>query len=99
MSTPRSDHVDEGTSVRPAEEYADYRFFRFLTLGSSRLVLAGLFFVAWNLLFYRHWETLIFLLTTTAIALFVSLAAGMVAYMLYKRRGGRVEKTPPPFPH
>lgn len=82
--------------AQPAEAHADYRFFRYLALGASRLVVACLFLVLWNLLFYRHGPTLIFLLTTTAWALGVSLVAGTVAYALFKRRGGRVEKTPPP---
>lgn len=81
---------------RPAEDYADYRIFRLLTVGSSRLVLAGLFFAAWNLAFYQDRATLIFLLTTTGLAVVVSLLAGFIAYFLFKRRGGKVEKTPPP---
>lgn len=38
----------------------------------------------------------IFLLTTTALALALSLTAGMISYSLFKRRGGHIEKTPKP---
>lgn len=62
--------------------------------------MAGLVFLAWYLVAYamfrRPVEILIFLLATTMIALVLSLAAGLAAYVLFKRRGGRVEKTPPP---
>ncbi len=83
---------------RPAESHADYRLFRFVALGTSRLVLACLFLVLWNLAFFRDRATLVFLGSTGGLALAMSLIAAMVAYMLFKRRGGKVEKTSPPFP-
>ena len=81
---------------RAAEDYGDYRFFRFVTVASSRLVIAILFLVGWNLVFFRQRETLIFLGSTGVLALGLSLVAAMVAYMLFKRRGGKVEKSKPP---
>lgn len=84
------------TDARPADARLDYRFFRALYVLTSRLVLANLFLIAWNELFYRHGDTRIFLLTTTVLALGVSLASSMVAYRLFKRRGGKIEKTSPP---
>lgn len=82
--------------ARPAEDYGDYRFFRFLALNSARLVVACLFLIAWNLAAFRQWETIIFLGNTLALALGLSLVAGTVSYSLFKRRGGKIEKTPPP---
>jgi hypothetical protein len=98
MTTMPSDPTN--ADLQPAEARGDYRFFRFLAVGGSRLTLAGLVFLAWYILGYALWRTQvevhIFLLTTTALALFLSLAAGMTAYSLFKRRGGKVEKTPKP---
>ena len=83
---------------QPAEQRADYRFFRFLAVGGARLTVAGLLFAAWHLAWNRQplHDTVIFLLSTTALALLVSLVAATVSYMLFKRRGGKIEKTPPP---
>lgn len=92
---------------QPAEARADYRFFRFLAVSGSRLTIAGLVFSAWRILVYGDLrkftsegplisETLIFLLNTTALALVLSLVAGIVSYSLFKRRGGKIEKTAPP---
>ena len=86
--------------TQPAEAYGDYRFFRFLAVGGSRMTIAGLIFLAWYLVAYAMWrnpiDVPIFLLTTTALALIVSLVAGMTSYSLFKRRGGKIEKTPKP---
>lgn len=97
--------MDEAT--QPAEARADYRLFRFLAVSGSRLTIAGLVFSGWRILVYGDLrkitsdgpvisETLIFLLNTTALALVLSLVAGIVSYSLFKRRGGKIEKTPPP---
>jgi hypothetical protein len=87
-------------SLQPAEARGDYRFFRFLAIGGSRMTLAGLVFLAWYIVAYRMSRTAvdvpIFLLSTTAVALVVSLIAGMTSYTLFKRRGGKIEKTPKP---
>jgi hypothetical protein len=81
---------------RPAEEYGDYRAFRWFALNGARLVVACLFLVGWNLAFVRHRETLVFLGSTALLALGVSLVAATVSYSLYRRRGGQVVKTRPP---
>ena len=83
---------------QPAEAHGDYRFFRFLALGGARLTVAGLVFAAWHVAWNRDplHETVIFLLSTTALALVVSLVPATVSYLLFKRRGGKIEKTPPP---
>jgi len=87
-------------AIQPAEARGDYRFFRFLAVFGSRMTIAGLVFLAWWLLAYRLWRTPIdvpiFLLSTTAVALVLSLLAGMTSYTLFKRRGGKIEKTPKP---
>lgn len=82
----------------PAESHRDYRFFRFLAGFGAKLTIAGLVFTAWRLLWYRDpfSDTVAFLLSTTILALMTSLVAGFVAYYLFKRRGGRVEKSEPP---
>jgi hypothetical protein len=84
--------------ARAAEDFLDYRLFRWFALNSARLVLAILFLVAWNLAFFRHYDTLIFLGSTGGLALAVSLLAAMVSYTLFKRRGGKVVKSQPPRP-
>lgn len=83
---------------QPAELRTDYRFFRFVARFSAQLTVAGLVFALWHLIQYRDplGHAFIFLLATTAQALVVSLVAGIFAYVLFKRRGGRIEKTPPP---
>lgn len=88
--------MPERDADRPAEDHADYRFFRFLARSTARLTVAGLFFILWALLFAagHRWETGIFLASTTALLLILSLATSMVAYMLYKRRGGLIVKGP-----
>lgn len=87
---------------QPAEARSDYRFFRFLALSGARLTVAGLVFVAWYVAAYVLWGTAVtpgvFLLTTTALALIVSLVAGMVSYSLFKRRGGKIIKGEEPAP-
>lgn len=64
------------------------------------MTLAGLVFLAWYLVAYRMWRTPIdvpiFLLSSTALALVISLVAAMTSYTLFKRRGGKIEKTPKP---
>lgn len=84
--------------LQRAEAYIDYRFFRFIALNGARLVMACLFLLAWNLLFFRDRETLIFLGSTAGLAVAVSLLSATVSYTFFKRRGGKVEKTPPPGP-
>lgn len=88
--------MDDDVTTRPAESYPDYRFFRALSLMTAKLTLAGLFFIAWAIAFaFGHrWDTSIFLASTTALLLFLSLVSGLVAYLLFKRRGGQVEKGP-----
>lgn len=88
--------MDDDPAARPAEAYADYRFFRALSMMTAKLTLAGLFFIAWAAAFaFGHrWQTSIFLASTTALLLVLSLVSGLVAYMLFKRRGGEVEKGP-----
>lgn len=88
--------MNDEQSAQPAESYPDYRFFRGLSLVTAKLTLAGLFFVAWAAAFaFGHrWQTSIFLASTTALLLVVSLVSGLIAYMLFKRRGGQVEKGP-----
>lgn len=81
---------------RPAEDHGDYRLFRWLAANGARLVVACLVLVAWNLLFFRDRTTLIFLGSSAFLALGVSLLAALVAYTLFKRRGGKVEKSLPP---
>lgn len=67
-----------------------------MALGAARLVVACLVLVAWNLAFFRQRETLLFLGNSLFLALGVSLASALVAYLLFHRRGGRIEKTTPP---
>lgn len=81
---------------RPADDYADYRFFRWFALNGARLTVACLFLIAWNLAWFRDRETLLFLGSTGGSAVAVSLLAALVSYSLYKRRGGRIEKSTPP---
>lgn len=85
-------------TLQPAESHRDYRFFRFLASFGAKLTIAGLVFTAWRLLWYRDpfSDTVAFLLSTTLVALLVSLVGGFVAYYLFKRRGGRIEKSGPP---
>jgi len=78
---------------RPAEDFTDYRVFRWFALNAARLTVAGLFLIGWNLLWVRDRNTLIFLGSTTGLAVAVSLLAALTSYMLFKRRGGRVEKS------
>ena len=85
-------------SGRPAEEYADYRFFRWFALNGARLTVACLFLVLWNLVWFQDARTLVFLGSTGGLALAVSLVSALVSYTLFKRRGGRVEKSRPPHP-
>jgi hypothetical protein len=88
--------MPDAQDPRPAEDHADYRFFRFLARATARLTVAGLFFIAWAALFAtgHRWDTAIFLASTTALLLVASLVTSMVAYMLYKRRGGTIIKGP-----
>ena len=81
---------------RPAEDYADYRFFRLLTVGGARLVVACLFLIGWNLLVDPSRRILLFLGNTALLGLAVSLVFGTLAYTMFKRRGGRVERSKPP---
>jgi hypothetical protein len=86
---------DSATEI--AEGYPDYRFFSRATRFFATLTLAGLFYLAWYLVFYilpgNHGiHPGQFLLITTLIFLLFSVLTGFVAYFLYKRRGGRVVK-------
>lgn len=96
MEAGCADPMDDDAGPQPAEAYADYRFFRALSMMAAKLTLAGLFFIAWAAAFaFGHrWQTSIFLASTTALLLFLSLVSGFVAYALFKRRGGQVVKGP-----
>ena len=87
-------HVDPDTSA--AEQRADYRFFRTTAVYSAKLTLAGLFFIGWAALFAgaNRYPVVVFLGSTTVLLLLVSLAASMTSYLLYKRRGGVIQKGP-----
>lgn len=84
----------------PAEARGDYRFFRFLAANGARVTVVCLFLIAWNLAFYyprdKNEGTLVFLGSTAGVFLGISLLAALVSYSLYKRRGGKIEKTVPP---
>lgn len=83
-------------TLQPAESRSDYRFFRFLAINGARLVMASLFLIALNLAYARDRETIVFLGGAALLAVAVSLVAAMTSYLLFKRRGGKIEKTPKP---
>jgi hypothetical protein len=94
MTTPPSE------AEQPAEQRRDYRAFHRVTRVLANLTLSGAAFLIWYLVAYRAWgrdvSIGIFLLTTTILAMMLSFVTGLVAFLLFKRRGGQVVKTEPP---
>jgi hypothetical protein len=88
------------THDQPAELRADYRFFLRASQWLARLTLAGGIFLVWYLAAYvamHHPVSVgIFLLVTTALCLLASFVFGLAAFVLFKRRGGRVVRAEPP---
>jgi hypothetical protein len=97
MTTPPS---ESALAEQPAEQRRDYRAFYRITRFLANLTLAGAAFLLWYVAAYWAWDRPItvgiFLLTTTLLAMLLSLVFGLVAFLLFKRRGGKVVKSEPP---